>query len=74
MALDGDTTLLFEVHVVEHLSLGYVYGLCCLQQTVGQRRLSMVDVGNDAKIPDFAAGTTTVNTLLSCVAPSANAP
>lgn len=27
-----------------------------------------------ANTPDFAAGTTTVKTLLSCVAPSASAP
>ena len=53
VALDCDTTLLFEVHVVEHLSLGNVYSLCCFKQTVGQGRFAMVDVSNNAKISDF---------------------
>ena len=50
VTLDGDASFLLEVHVVEHLALGYLYGLCALEQTVGQGRLAVVDMGDDAEV------------------------
>ena len=53
VTLDGDPALPFQIHVVQHLSL-HVAGIDRrghLQQTVGQRTLSMVNMGYDAKIP-----------------------
>ena len=50
MALDGDTALTLEVHIVEHLSFGNLYGLRTLQQSVGEGRFAMVDVGDDAEV------------------------
>ena len=54
MALDGDAALTLQIHIVEHLPLGDLNGLRLFQQAVGQRRLSMVDVGDDTKIPNVA--------------------
>jgi hypothetical protein len=50
VALDGDASFLLEVHVVEHLSLSYLYGLGMLQQSVGKCRLTVVDVGYYAEV------------------------
>ena len=54
MALDGNTLLTFQVHVVQHLVF-HLTGAQCLgefQQTVCQGRLTMVYMCNDAKIAD----------------------
>jgi len=52
MSLDGDAALAFEIHVIEklvlHLPLGNSPGE--LQDAVRQRRLPMVDVGDDGEI------------------------
>jgi hypothetical protein len=52
MALDGDAALALEIHGVEyllaHLLVGERTGV--LQQTVGERRLTVVDVRDDAKV------------------------
>ena len=55
VALDGDAALALQVHVVEHLGLHVlgVHGAGALQQTVGKRRLAVVDVRDDAEIPDI---------------------
>ncbi len=49
--LDGDALLALEVHAVEDLAhhLALVEGVGDLQETVGQRRLAVVDVGDDAR-------------------------
>jgi hypothetical protein len=52
VALDGDATLTLEVHVVEHLPLGYLYGFRMFEQPVGQGRFAVVDMRDDTKIPD----------------------
>src|SRR5438067_2762912 len=54
LQLDGDPTLALQVHRVEdlvlHVALADRTGL--LQQAVGQRRLAVIDVGDDAEVPD----------------------
>ena len=50
VALDGDAALALQVHVVQHLSFRHLDGLGELQQTVGQRRLAVVDMCYDAEI------------------------
>ena len=37
VALDCDAALLLQVHVIEHLTLSNVYGMCIFKQTVSQR-------------------------------------
>jgi len=53
MRLDGDPAFTFKVHRVEQLLLHVPVrdGPGAIQQAVRQRRLAVVDVGNDAKIP-----------------------
>ncbi len=52
--LDGDAALALEIHVVEqlgvHLALGHRAG--ALEDTVGERRLAVVDVGDDREVAD----------------------
>ena len=53
--LDGDAPLSLQLHVVENLVLhlpGF-HRLAFLQQPVRQGRLSVVNMGNDRKIPQF---------------------
>ena len=50
VALNRNAALTLQLHVVKHLSLRHLDGLGELQQTVGQRRLPMVDMCNDAEI------------------------
>ena len=52
VALDGDATLLFQFHVVEHLVLHVALadGVGRLEQTVGKGALAMVDMGYDAEV------------------------
>ena len=54
LRLDGDAALLLDVHVVEHLlghfTLGKAAGV--LDQTIRQRRLAVVDMGDDGEIAD----------------------
>ena len=54
--LDGDTPFALEVHVVEQLRLhlALLDGARQLEQAVGQRRLSVVDVCDDAEVADEA--------------------
>ena len=52
MALDGDSALAFEIHIVEHLGL-HVFGGDCLgvlEQSVGEGTFPVVDVGDDAEV------------------------
>ena len=52
VALDSDTAFAFEVHVVEHLSLGNLYRVGAFEQAVGECRLAVVDMCDDAEISD----------------------
>ena len=56
MRLDGDATLALEVHGVEDLSfhLACLEGAGHFEETVGERRLAVVDVGDDRKVADVA--------------------
>ena len=52
LRLDRDAALAFQLHRVEHLvaHLAARNGVRQLQDAVGQRRLPMVDVGDDGKV------------------------
>jgi hypothetical protein len=54
MRLDGDAALALDIHVVKHLvaEVPVVNGLRELEETIGKRGLSMVNMCNDAKIPN----------------------
>ena len=54
MSLDGDAALALEVHGVENLGLHLACGQRTgeLQQAVGQRGLTMIDVRDDREIAD----------------------
>ena len=54
MRLDGDAALALEIHRVEHLRL-HLAGLQRagrLEKAVGQRRLAVIDMGDDGEIAD----------------------
>lgn len=54
LQLDGNTTLTFQVHLVEHL-LFHVPGAHCLshfQHTVSQGGLTVINMSNDAEVAD----------------------
>ena len=53
VALDCNTTLTLQVHVVKHLSLSHLNGLGKLQHSVSQRRLTVVYMCNDTEISDM---------------------
>jgi hypothetical protein len=54
LALDGDAALALDIHPVQvlrpHLAAFHHAGV--LQHPVGQRRLAVIDVGDDAEVPD----------------------
>jgi hypothetical protein len=54
LSFDGDAPLALDVHAVEHLlaHLAVGHGVGYLQDAVGQRRLSVVDVSDDGKVAD----------------------
>ncbi len=61
LGLDGDAAFALDVHPVEVLG-AHGPGIDHageLQHPVGQRRLAMVDVGDDAEVPDDLRGRTT---------------
>ncbi|MEY3343407.1 MAG: hypothetical protein RL090_1091, partial [Bacteroidota bacterium] len=51
----GDTTFPLQIHIIEHLCLQIPFGngLCILQKSIGQGAFSVIDVGDDAKIPNM---------------------
>jgi hypothetical protein len=56
MKFDGDSTLLFQRIVIQDLSVGHLtlsYSTGPLQQTVSQRRLAVIYMGNNAEISDM---------------------
>ena len=58
VALDGDAALTLEIHVVEHLVNEFLLadGLGEFKKTIGQGRFAMVDMGDNAEIPDVLHG------------------
>ena len=56
VCLDGDTTLALQIHGVEYLRFHFTLAQATadLDKAVGQRRLAVVDVGNDGKITNQA--------------------
>src|SRR5438105_9161812 len=52
MRLDGNAALAFEVHRIEKLVLfiALVNGARCLEQSIGERRLPMIDMRDDAEV------------------------
>ena len=60
LRLDGDAALALDVHGIEHLLLArhFAVGEAAghLDQTVGQRRFAMVDMGDDGEIADVGNG------------------
>jgi len=54
LGLDGDAALALDVHGIEDLALHLARRKPArrLDQAVGQRRLAMVDVGDDGEIAD----------------------
>ena len=55
MAFDGNTLFSFKVHVIEDLihHFSFTDGIGGLKQSICQSRFTMIDMGNDAEIPDF---------------------
>jgi len=54
VAFDGNTTLTFQVHVIEHLilELAIIHGFRILEKAVGQCTFTMVDMRYNAEISD----------------------
>ncbi len=69
LGLDGDAALALEVHRVEHLRLHFALAERAgkLQQAVGKRGLTVVDVRDDAEIADVLG----IHGLLCCSAGAA---
>ncbi len=65
LRLDGDAAFLFQIHGIEHLRFHLALGQAAakLDQTVGQRGLAVVDMGNDGKIADQILGHNKTGTL-----------
>jgi len=57
MALDGDATFALEIHAIEHLRGGHLVmgkGFGRFEKPVGKCRFTVVDMGDNAEIPDQA--------------------
>ena len=54
VGLDGDAALALDVHRIEHLldHVAFRHGSGLLDQPVGERRLAMVDMGDDGEVAD----------------------
>ena len=54
MALDGDASFAFNIHIVKHLVLELAFGKCSgsFEQPVRQGTLTMVDMCYDTKVSD----------------------
>ena len=55
VAFYRDAALAFDVHRIEHLVMVFTLRNAAsgLDQSIGQSRLAVIDVGDDAKIPDM---------------------
>jgi hypothetical protein len=58
MIFDRDAPLPLKIHRIEMLRLQHAIrdGAGGLQQTIAQGRLAVIDVGDDAEIPDLIEG------------------
>ena len=56
LGLDGDTALALDIHAIEHLLLHLPVGEAAaeLDQSIRQRGLAVVDMGDDREVPDMA--------------------
>ena len=54
LRLDGDAALALDIHAVEHLRVHFALGQAAamLDQAVGERRFSMIDMGDDGEVAD----------------------
>jgi hypothetical protein len=67
MALYGDPSLSFQIHIIQHLLLKVPLTdrICELKQSVGQRAFPMINMGNDTEVPDvFHFRKNTINSLM----------
>ncbi len=55
LAFNGNASLPFDVHVIEDLvpELAVVHQVGILDKAIRERRLAVIDVGDDAEIPDL---------------------
>ena len=55
LVFNGDTTLFFQIHGVQDLFLHFPLGQCAghFNQPVCQRRLTVINMGNDRKITNM---------------------
>ena len=55
LSFDGDAALTLQIHGIEHLRLHLAIGEAAAQldEAVGQRRFSVVDVSDNGKIPNL---------------------
>jgi hypothetical protein len=55
VGFNRDPTFPFQVHIVQNLGLHMLrqQRVCALQQTVGQGRFTVIDMGNDRKIANM---------------------
>src|SRR5579871_4675855 len=60
LRLDGDAALALDIHRIEHLLLARHFAIRestrHLDQTIDQRRLAMVDMGDDREVADVGNG------------------
>lgn len=58
MAFDGNASFAFQVHTIKNLIflITFIEGMGLLQQLVGQGTFTMVNMGDDTKIPDILHG------------------
>jgi hypothetical protein len=58
LGLDGDAALLLDIHGIENLLAHLPVGQAAagLDQPVGERRLAVVDMGDDGEIADMGKG------------------
>ena len=55
VALDGDTLLAFEVHIIEHLSLHFalIERVSIFEQAVGQGTFAVVDMRDNTEVANI---------------------
>ena len=58
VTLDGDAALAFELHAIQDLvaKVPCPDRVASLDETIGERRLAVVDVGDDAEIANVVHG------------------
>ncbi len=76
LRLDGDAALPLEIHRVEDLRLHLPVGqpAAALDEAVGQRRLAVVDVGDDREVADMLHGVGVVRRAAEWVLAGARGP